>query len=49
MEISSNNFTLINERLSAVEVAAYKILQALGDVSELKDQENNNGDEENER
>ena len=48
MEISSNNFTLINERLSAVEVAAYKILQALTDVSEIEERENNNGDEKNE-
>ena len=48
MEISSNNFTLINERLSAVEVAADKILQALTDVSEIEERENNNGDEKNE-
>ena len=49
MAMSSNNFILINERLSAVEVVARKILQMLSDISKLEDQENNNGDEENER
>jgi len=49
MEMSANNFTLINERLSTVEVVAYKILQALSDILELegKEKENNNGDKEN--
>lgn len=46
MEMSSNNFALINERLSIVEIAVHKILQMLSDISELED---SNGDKEDGR
>ena len=48
MAMSSNNFALINERLSTVEGMAYKILQVLNDAPKIEEKENNNGDKENE-